>query len=115
MKLFSWQKGRQGSGYEIFPFIFSKFLKMDAYLIRYPVGGGIPEHRDEVKQNEKHFRLNIELWPAKSGGELNCEHSIVRFGPMNFFRPDLTLHSVSPVTKGVRYVLSIGWIRNNNK
>jgi hypothetical protein len=115
MKLWTWVEGRQKAGYQIFTLIYSRKLRMDCYLIRYPVGSNIPRHRDEVAENERHYRLNIQLWPAKIGGELYCAHSIFRLGPINLFRPDLVTHSVSTVLKGTRYVFSIGWIRINKK
>ena len=111
MKLFEWFKGRQDTGYEAFTLIYSKRLKFDCYILRYKIGSFIPPHIDKVNSDEKHYRLNIVIWPAKKGGELNCEKSIFRVGPINFFRPDLYIHSVSKVEEGVRYVLSIGWIK----
>lgn len=111
MKLFEWFKGRQNTGYEAFTLIYSELLKLDCYILRYKKGSSIPPHKDEVGQNERHYRLNIVLWPAKEGGILNCEKSILRFGPINFFRPDLYIHSVSEVMKGTRYVFSLGWNR----
>lgn len=109
MKLFAWKKGRQEGGYEIFPFLYSRLLKADGYLLRYPVGSSIPAHVDPVDPLHMHFRLNVELWPAKRGGELVCARSIFRWGPINFFRPDESIHSVTEVEAGVRYVLSFGW------
>jgi hypothetical protein len=113
MKLFKWQLGRNNTGYEIFTLAYVNilFLSFDCHFIRYKVGSYIPEHRDPVKPDLKHYRLNIELWPAKKGGELLCEKSIFRWGPINFFRPDEALHSVTKVEQGIRYLLSIGWVR----
>jgi len=78
--LWTWQPGRQGSGYDIFTLLWSTRLRLDCYLIRY-----------------------------RAGGELACEHSLLRIGPLNVFRPDLALHAVSEVTRGTRIVFSIGW------
>lgn len=113
--LWTWKEGRQKAGYEIFTILFSKLLRMDCYLIRYPVGAHIPPHCDQVGENEKHYRLNLEIWPARKGGKLNCAHSIFRLGPINLFRPDLVTHSVSPVVEGTRYVFSIGWVKTNKQ
>lgn len=109
--LFRWKVGRQNTGYEIFTLIYSKLLKLDCYIIRYRKGASIPAHQDKVDEEHKHYRLNIELLPAKKGGELVCAHSLFRWGPINFFRPDEVIHAVTEVEEGTRYVLSIGWRR----
>jgi hypothetical protein len=109
MKLFNWQLGRQGSGYEVLTLLYSKLLKADCYILRYPEKASIPAHTDPVDPEHKHYRLNIQLWPAQEGGELICAHSLFRVGPINFFRPDESIHAVTEVKKGTRYVLSIGW------
>jgi hypothetical protein len=112
-KLWRWAPGRQDSGYDTFPLAISKFFRCDCYLIRYRKGAGIPPHRDKVAPGNRHFRLNIILWPARKGGDLSCEWYLFRFGPIKLFRPDLAEHSVSPVEEGVRYVLSFGWLRKD--
>lgn len=110
-KFFSWQAGRQSTGYEVLTIAYSQLLKFDCYLLRYKVGAFIPTHLDKVDKALKHYRLNIQLWPAKKGGELVCADSLFRLGPINLFRPDETPHSVTQVEQGTRYVLSIGWVR----
>lgn len=105
----TWQPGRQGSGYDIFTLLWSTRLRMDCYLIRYREGASIGPHRDPVLPGEKHWRLNLIVWPARKGGVLACERSILRLGPLNLFRPDLALHSVSEVKRGTRIVFSVGW------
>jgi hypothetical protein len=109
MKFFTWQYGRQKGGYQILTFLYSKLLKADGYILRYPAGSSIPAHVDPVDKAHEHYRLNIELWPAQEGGELVCAKSIFRWGPINFFRPDQSIHAVTEVKQGTRYVLSIGW------
>lgn len=108
---FKWEAGRQGTGYEKLKLInrwryFSKF-KLDLYLLRYPVGSGIPKHRDPVPDHS-HYRLNVYLWNAKAGGIPEHAEVIIHNRFFTLFRPDLHIHSVSPVTKGIRYVLSFG-------
>lgn len=109
-----WEAGRQGTGYQKLELLsrwkyFSR-VKWDLYLLRYPVGSGIPEHLDPLP-GHRHYRLNIYLWNAQSGG--NPEHSdtILTNRFFTLFRPDIAKHSVSKVTHGTRYVLSFGWSR----
>jgi hypothetical protein len=107
--MFKWKTGRQGTGYEVLTLLCSEWLKADCYIIRYREGSSIPQHTDKVETGYKHFRLNLVLRAASAGGVLQCERSIFRLGPLNLFRPDEVAHSVTKVTKGSRYVLSIGW------
>jgi hypothetical protein len=109
--LWHWKPGRQGTGYEALPLIISKLLRLDCYILRYRKGAGIPAHRDAAPPGARHYRLNVIIWPARKGGDLTCESYLFRLGPLKFFRPDLALHSVSPVEEGVRYVFSLGWLR----
>lgn len=109
--LWRWKLGRQGTGYEAFPLVLSKRLRLDCYILRYRQGAGIPPHRDPAPVGARHYRLNIVVWPARKGGDLSCENYLFRLGPLKFFRPDLALHSVTPVEEGVRYVFSLGWLR----
>ena len=111
-QLFRWQKGRQNTGYDkmllgtnVWP------LPFDLYLLRFREGQGIPPHVDHVSQG-KHYRLNMVIKKAKSGGDFHCETPIFETSRIKLFRSDISRHSVDPVTKGSRYVLSLGWIRN---
>lgn len=110
-KLFSWQKGRQASGYDkmlvcrmLFP------LKFDVYLIKFPQGSEIKPHTDVVKTG-RHFRINIVLKHAAKGGEFMCENPIINYSRVKFFRPDIEQHQVLKIEQGTRYILSIGWIK----
>ena len=107
MNLFKWQRGRQEGGYRVLPFLIQK--RFDLYLIDYPVGAYIPPHRDP-NPNGKHYRLNITLLKGE-GGKFRCRRSIYSSERVQFFRPDENTHYVTPVTKGRRLVLSLGWIR----
>lgn len=109
---FNWEPGRQGTGYEKLQLLnlwkpFSRY-KLDLYLLRYKVGSGIPNHRDPFPKHS-HYRLNIYLWNAKSGGVPEHANTIIHNRFFTLFRPDLYTHSVSTVTSGVRYVLSLGF------
>ncbi|MFQ3262256.1 hypothetical protein [Reinekea sp.] len=114
-KLFRWQKGRQNTGYDkmligggLWPNPF------DMYILRFNEGQGIPPHVDQVKSGE-HYRLNIILMAAKSGGDFICTNPIYENSRVKYFRSDVSEHAVSKVTKGCRYVLSIGWVKNKEQ
>jgi hypothetical protein len=103
-----WIAGRQGTGYfkqRIFEFT-TRLVGMDCYILKYPVGAFVPPHTDPVT-DFKHFRLNIVLKQAKRGGHLMFFKTRYT-GRFILFRPDAIEHSVSAVTLGTRYVLSIG-------
>lgn len=109
--LFTWQKGRQQTGYDkmllataIWP------IKFDCYLLKFPEGCEVPPQKDNV-QGGKHYRLNIVLKEASMGGEFVCHSPIYCTRRIKFFRPDLCEHSVTKVVTGHRYLLSIGWIK----
>lgn len=105
-----WVKGRQGTGYEKLKLF--QFLNMDCYILRYKVGDSIPWHTDPVP-NRKHYRLNIELKKAESGGKLwmipdnNMVHKHIK-ERIILFRSDIVPHMVTKIKKGTRYVLTFG-------
>jgi len=114
-----WEPGRQyvpGSGPKYEKMLLFRGSFWDTYLLRYPVGAGIPFHTDPVVMDgltKKHFRLNIILSGQTdvteykfTGLEKPLKLSWWRFV---LFRPDLIPHRVKPVTSS-RSVLSIGWI-----
>ena len=84
---------------------------MDMYLLRYSKGQGIPPHRDEVT-GKRHYRFNLVLKQSE-GGQFVCDTPLWSWKRCHLFRSDLSIHSVTPVTEGRRYVLSIGWALNN--
>ena len=113
MRWLRWQVGRQLSGYDkmflagaLWP------VKFDCYLLRFQAGSFIKPHTDTVDSG-KHYRLNMVLKCAKKGGEFVCEQPIYASKRIKLFRPDMCRHSVTKVEQGTRYVLSIGWVRNN--
>lgn len=108
MKYFTWMPGRQKSGYwkmcllQLKPYF-------DVYILQYPPGSHIKPHLDIVK-GRNHYRCNIVLHNAVSGGTFICDASdIIQFGSVTIFKPDVNVHSLTEVRKGIRYVLSIGW------
>ena len=114
--MLKWEPGRQGTGYEKLQLwnqwrYFSKY-KWDLYLLRYKEGAGIPRHRDP-NPGHSHYRLNIYLWNADTGGVPEHDGVIIHNRFFTLFRPDLFTHSVSQVTKGTRYVLSFGFSKRS--
>lgn len=112
-KLFRWEQGRQKSGYDKMLLCGAKWpIKFDTYLLKFDVGSEIAAHVDKVESGN-HFRLNIVLKKAKEGGNFICKNPIFETNRIKLFRPDICEHQVSKITKGNRYVLSIGWVKNS--
>lgn len=110
---FRWQKGRQEGGYDKMLLLYSLFpIPFDIYIIRYPLNSFISPHIDKVEKGQ-HYRINFVIKKAISGGEFICKNPIYSSSRIKFFRPDISEHSVEKITKGHRYVLSIGWIKHN--
>jgi len=111
MKLFRWVAGRQESGYEKMLLATTKWPRpFDMYLLRFCKGSVVPPHIDAVEKGE-HYRLNIILKHALEGGEFICDNSIFESKHIKYFRPDKTRHEVTKITKGCRYVFSLGWVK----
>jgi hypothetical protein len=111
--VFRWQRGRQQSGYDKMLLLQSAWpLPFDVYLLRFPTGSEIRPHTDPVETGA-HYRLNLVMWRAASGGEFVCATPIFASTRIKLFRPDQCEHSVTRVTRGTRYVLSIGWVRKS--
>lgn len=109
MKFFQWVAGRQNSGYETMKLAESKLIGFDLWLLRYKPGAYIKSHVDRVI-GKRHYRLNIFLKQAKSGGNFRHGEVIFKNKFMVFFRPDISYHSVMEVEEGTRYVLSLGFV-----
>lgn len=110
-KRFTWQNGRQNTGYQKITLIekefkIGKLSGFDFHIIKYNDGDSIPPHIDPVDENQ-HYRCNFILKKPKSGGEFYCE-KYNKFWRFIFFRPDLYTHSVSKCV-GTRYILSFGF------
>lgn len=87
-------------------------MVFDCYLLRFKQGSEIPPHTDQNDKG-KHLRLNVILKQAKKGGEFICDETIYESKRIKLFRPDLHQHQVTRVIEGSRWVLSVGWLRNN--
>ena len=110
LNLIPWQNGRQQSGYKKFKLFESKKLMADCYLLLYPQGSEVREHKDTSPvENKKHYRFNVVLKQADWGGGFACRKVIFSTGTwLYFFRPDLYDHWVTKVQEGSRLVLSFG-------
>ena len=108
--LYTWVPGRQDPHYKkMLLFGSPVLLPFDVYLLKFEPGSEVPPHQDQVEQG-RHYRLNLVLKHAASGGVFACENVIFESRSLKVFRPDENKHSVSLVEQGTRYVLSIGWI-----
>ncbi len=103
----TWEKGRQGTGYEKLRLFSSGRLRLDAWLLRAGPGVAVPSHVDPVFEGLAHWRANVILRPAESGGEFSGDHVLVDWPRLKVFRSDRP-HQVSRITAGRRLVLSFG-------
>jgi len=106
MRWLTWQKGRQVANYAKMMLFDSSFF--DCYLLYYPPDSHLPEHVDFVP-GHRHYRFNVILRTPKKGGDLKCSESYINTKRIKFFRSDRP-HSMTPIDKGIRVVLSFGWI-----
>lgn len=114
----AWEQGRGKTGYEKLPILVTSFC--DCYLLRYPEGSYIPEHKDELPWQvlldlrtpswwtPKHFRLNVVVKEALEGGKFRCQKTLFQTRRLAFFRPDKYAHEVTKILRGTRYVLTFG-------
>ena len=100
-----WQQGRQSTGYQ--KMLLFRCIFMDAYLLYFPTNSFIPPHKDPVK-GLCHYRFNIVLKQAKSGGEFICDKCIINTKRIKLFRSDISTHSITKIVSGSRKLLSIG-------
>ena len=114
MKLWRWEKGRQGTGYSKFTLAYSRRFKFDAYILRLPAGTDVPAHNDPSPDGFEHHRVNVTLRAARAGGVTclhNADGTLTSPTRRYRFRPDLIRHSVSRIEKGEIWLLSVGWLR----
>lgn len=104
IRLFRWFQVAKGAG-SIMPIINIRHLPIDLYLLRYRVGECAATHTDQT--GHKTYRVNIILRFATIGGDFYGK-TIANLGWLKIFRSDRDSHGVTPVTKGVRYVISFG-------
>ena len=109
-----WQSGRQNSGYYKLKLLISTRFLFDVYILKFPEGSYIDNHRDPVTNDFDHYRMNIVLIPAIRGGKFVIAGK-AQEGRVHRFRPDKYTHKVTKIKEGTRYVLSIGWVRHSER
>ena len=105
-----WIEGRQKSGYFKRTIFSIKSFRIDCHILKFPTGSYIDTHLDTVDGGWNHYRLNIVLRRAKSGGRFWSETVKHDSQRIIIFRPDKEPHGVTTIHKGTRYVLSFGWL-----
>lgn len=129
-----WEEGRQGTGYlkaavppnetDLISNLIMRSLKVldrddplvlsyDCYILKYPPGSFIAQHKDDAPFGSRHCRLNAIISGSPHGGELYIERRKVELFPGDayVFRPDIHMHSISPIGKEARYVWSFGVLK----
>lgn len=109
MEYFKWVVGRQtrSTYYKMCLYSFKLFgFGFDGYLLWYPEGTILPQHRDPV-DNGEHYRLNITLngestFYCADGRGINNDR-------INYFRPDIYLHSLYAYKNTLK--LSLGLVK----
>lgn len=108
--MFNWINGRQGSGYQKVRLLECRWpIRFDLWILRFPEGSYIDSHVDPVEDGYNHYRLNVIIKRSENGGVFFGE-PIWRSIRVILFRPDISVHGVTKVEKGTRYVLSLGWL-----
>jgi hypothetical protein len=57
-----------------------------------------------------HLRNWMRWQSPRAGGEFICANPIFETKRIKLFRSDVSMHSVTKVQGGSRYVLSLGWV-----
>tara|TARA_Y100000310_G_scaffold254637_2_gene261758 strand:+ start:3715 stop:4056 length:342 start_codon:yes stop_codon:yes gene_type:complete len=107
-----WQPGRQGGGYR--KLLLAQLPWADLYLLHMPEGSEIEPHTDPVDGKE-HHRINLIIKAPRIGGWFFARgpHQTWLKGRVIRFRPDLVRHEVIRVDQGSRWVLSLGWVKED--
>lgn len=105
-----WQQGRQMTHYYKMVMVKSEKIKFDMYLLKFPTGSYINDHKDPAPEGYEHHRINFILNKDFKGGKFVIKGKSQE-GRVHRFRPDKYKHRVTKIKEGTRYVLSIGWLR----
>lgn len=107
-----WKEGRQGSGYRKLDLFISQFFLCDLYIIKIPLGVGVPAHTDPGIEGYEHHRVNITV-RGFTDQKMMVEGKVHRWWRFEYFRPDLYKHSLDTLRKDM-YLLSFGWLRKKS-
>jgi hypothetical protein len=89
------------------PVWLSELFSFDAYLLKFPKGCSVMQHKDKVDEGFKHYRMNITVYNA-GDGKMNIDGPmIIKTKRIEFFRPDLYEHGLKPISDTM-YMLSFG-------
>lgn len=109
VKYLGWYQIRDNIDAHVFTFfryIGKLPIAADTVIIKYNEGAYLPDHKD-VLRGFNCYRINF-TYNSGSGGELTSDSFIYKSKYLNIFRPDTSLHGVSKVIDGTRWVFSIG-------
>ena len=103
--MFRWEEGRQSKNstnkYFKMKIFISNLFKCDCYLIKYPKGSYILEHKDPSPlEGYGHKRINIILKDCIKGGYFILDGQKQKKSILYKFRPDTQLHAVSEIEEG---------------
>lgn len=107
---FKWQQGRQMTHYYKMLMLRSERFRFDIYLLKFPTGSYINDHKDPVPNGYEHHRINFILNKNFKGGKFVIKGKSQE-GRIHRFRPDRFKHRVTEIKEGTRYVLSVGWLK----
>lgn len=106
----TWMQGRQMTHYYKMAILSSEKFKFDMYLLKFPTGSFIKDHKDPAPEGFEHHRINFILNKNFKGGKFVIKGKSQE-GRVHRFRPDKFKHKVTPIKEGTRYVFSIGWLK----
>jgi len=106
----TWAQGRKMTHYYKMAILSSEKYKFDMYLLKFPTGSYIDNHRDPAPEGMEHHRINFILNKSFKGGKFVIGGKSQE-GRIHKFRPDKFTHKVTKIKEGTRYVFSIGYLR----
>lgn len=106
-----WIKGSQPGSYckmSLIPVWIRESFSCDIWLLRFPSGCSVMNHKDPVDPGKKHIRMNILLKrPPGPTDSMYIDGPIRKWWRFEIFRPDLYFHGLEPIT-GSMLMLSLG-------
>ena len=107
---FTWNQGRKMTHYYKCALFRSGKFKCDVYLLKFPTGSYIDDHKDPSPEGYEHHRINFVLNKNFKGGKFVIKGK-AQEGRIHKFRPDKHKHRVTKIKEGTRYVFSIGYLK----